>query len=69
MSLRTRISPLTQPSRPGVRSRLPIEQIPQPRENGMARPDGTMYCRWHGLALTQTGDQTWTRTVPMTMAC
>jgi hypothetical protein len=32
MSLRTRISPLTQPSRPRVRSRLPIEQIPQPRE-------------------------------------
>src|SRR5512133_3689975 len=22
--------------------------------------DGTMYCRWHGLALTQNGDQTWT---------
>jgi len=21
--------------------------------------DGTMYCRWHGLALTQSGDQTW----------
>jgi nitrite reductase/ring-hydroxylating ferredoxin subunit len=21
--------------------------------------DGTMYCRWHGLALTQNGDQTW----------
>ena len=21
--------------------------------------DGTMYCRWHGLALTQGGDQTW----------
>jgi nitrite reductase/ring-hydroxylating ferredoxin subunit len=22
--------------------------------------DGTMYCRWHGLALTQNGDSTWT---------
>lgn len=21
--------------------------------------DGTMYCRWHGLALTQQGDNTW----------
>ena len=21
--------------------------------------DGTMYCRWHGFALTQGGDQTW----------
>jgi phenylpropionate dioxygenase-like ring-hydroxylating dioxygenase large terminal subunit len=21
--------------------------------------DGTMYCRWHGYALTQSGDQTW----------
>jgi nitrite reductase/ring-hydroxylating ferredoxin subunit len=21
--------------------------------------DGIMYCRWHGLALTQSGDQTW----------
>ena len=21
--------------------------------------DGTMYCRWHGLALTQDGDRTW----------
>ena len=21
--------------------------------------DGTMYCRWHGLALTQSGDPTW----------
>ncbi len=21
--------------------------------------DGTMYCRWHGFALTQSGDQTW----------
>ena len=21
--------------------------------------DGTMYCRWHGLALTQQGDKTW----------
>ena len=21
--------------------------------------DGTMYCRWHGLALTQQGDPTW----------
>jgi len=21
--------------------------------------DGTMYCRWHGLALNQNGDQTW----------
>ena len=21
--------------------------------------DGTMYCRWHGLALTQQGDMTW----------
>ena len=21
--------------------------------------DGTMYCRWHGLALTSTGDRTW----------
>jgi phenylpropionate dioxygenase-like ring-hydroxylating dioxygenase large terminal subunit len=21
--------------------------------------DGTMYCRWHGFALTQDGDQTW----------
>lgn len=21
--------------------------------------DGTMYCRWHGLALRQSGDQTW----------
>jgi nitrite reductase/ring-hydroxylating ferredoxin subunit len=21
--------------------------------------DGTMYCRWHGLALTQQGDSTW----------
>jgi hypothetical protein len=36
MSLRTRISPLPQPSRPGVGSRIPIERIPQPRENGMA---------------------------------
>jgi Domain of unknown function (DUF5914) len=21
--------------------------------------DGTMYCRWHGIALTQSGDRTW----------
>ena len=21
--------------------------------------DGTMYCRWHGFALTQAGDPTW----------
>src|SRR5512133_2619323 len=138
MSLRTRISPLPQPLRRGPRSRVPIERIPQPRENRMAstwrlaKPgriaaalrtaqsrnsggwfvagaradvgpkesvtrtiagrevvfwrnsagglvagpgacphlgalldkcpviDGTMYCRWHGLALTQNGDQTWT---------
>src|SRR5512133_842491 len=138
MSLRTRISPLPQPFRRGPRSRVPIERIPQPRENRMAstwrlaKPgriaaalrtaqsqnsggwfvagargdvgpkesvtrtiagrevvfwrnstgglvagpgacphlgalldkcpvmDGTMYCRWHGLALTQNGDRTWT---------
>ena len=36
MSLKTRISPLPQPSRPGARSRIPIERIPQPRENRMA---------------------------------
>ena len=21
--------------------------------------EGTLYCRWHGLALTQNGDRTW----------
>ena len=31
--------------------------------------DGTMYCRWHGLALTQNGDRTWSRTGPTTTAC
>jgi Rieske [2Fe-2S] domain len=31
--------------------------------------DGTMYCRWHGLALTQSGDQTWSRIVPTTTEC
>jgi hypothetical protein len=36
MSLRTRISPLPHPSRPSPRSRIPIERIPQPRENRMA---------------------------------
>ena len=137
MSLRTRTSPLPQVPRPGIRSRIPIERIPQPRQDRMAatwrlaKPariaaalrtaqsrdaggwfvagasgdvgrtesvtrgiagrevvfwrnsagelvagpgacphlgalldkcpvmDGTMYCRWHGLALTQSGDQTW----------
>jgi hypothetical protein len=59
MSLRTRISPLTQPSRPGVRSRLQSIKSPNHERTGWPRPHGTMYCRWHGLALTQTGDQTW----------
>src|SRR4051812_13920118 len=137
MSLRTRTSPLPEVAKPSVRSRLPIERIPQPRENRMpstwrlAKPgriaaalatsqvqnsggwfvagassdvgrkesvtrtiagrevvlwrnatgglvagpgacphlgalldscpvlDGTMYCRWHGLALTEDGDRTW----------
>src|SRR6478672_1830274 len=136
MSVRTRTSPLPQPAKPGPRSRIPIERVPQPRENRMAstwrlaKPariaaalrtaqsrnsggwfvagasgdvgrkesvtrtiagrevvlwrtsaeliagpgacphlgalldkcpviDGTMYCRWHGLALTQNGDSTW----------
>ena len=36
MSLRTRISPLPQPLRSGPRSRIPIERIPQPRENRMS---------------------------------
>jgi nitrite reductase/ring-hydroxylating ferredoxin subunit len=137
MSLRTPTSPPRQVSRPGVRSRIPIARIPQPRESRMATTwrlaklariaadlrtaqsrnsggwfvagdsgdigrkesvartiagrevlfwrnsagelvagpgacphlgalldkcpvmDGTMYCRWHGFALTETGDQTW----------
>jgi hypothetical protein len=37
MSLRIRISPLPQVSRPRVRSRIPTARIPQPRENRMAR--------------------------------
>jgi hypothetical protein len=36
MSLRTRISPLPQPSRPSPRSRISIERLPQPREDRMA---------------------------------
>lgn len=139
MSLRTRTSPLPAP-KPGagaIRSRIPIERVPQPAEDRMtptwkmARPgrinrslevsqaqnsggwyvagqsgdvprtesvtrtianreivlfrnadgglvagpgacphlgalmdkcavmDGTLYCRWHGLALTEKGDRTW----------
>ena len=35
MSLRTRTSPLPQVPRPGIRSRIPIARIPQPREDRM----------------------------------
>lgn len=43
--------------RPGRRAR----RLPPPRCAAGQVPviKGTMYCRWHGLALTQNGDQTW----------
>ena len=36
MSLKTRTSPLPQVPRPGIRSRIPIERMPQPRQDRMA---------------------------------
>jgi hypothetical protein len=36
MSLRTRTSPRPQVPRPGIRSRIPIERIPQPRQDRTA---------------------------------